>query len=286
MVVAYLDGTIMRGAPGSTRSAQAEAFVAAMRRFADEPDVKAVVLRIDSPGGSALASDLMWHAVRRLQKRKPVIVSLGDIAASGGYYVASAGSEIIAQDQSLVGSIGVVGGKIVVSELADRLGVNVEHLTRAKHADWDTPFKAWSPDQRRVFEAALHETYERFLARVAEGRGKPRAAIEAMAQGRLMPARRAREGGLIDRAGGFETALARARERAKLGADVPIEIWPREPSFLEALSQLTSGQTESRARSAVVEALGPRVSGGMVELLLSGEGLRAAAVLPYALELR
>jgi len=109
-----------------------------MHSLSDDEDVRAVVLRIDSPGGSALASDLMWHAVRRVAKHKPVIVSISDLCASGGYYVASAAARILAQDSSLVGSIGIVGGKIVFEDLAQRVGVHGERLKRGKHAGWQS----------------------------------------------------------------------------------------------------------------------------------------------------
>jgi protease-4 len=287
LVLAYLDGTIMRGGEGSFRSSHAEAFVSAMRRFGNDPEVEAVVLRIDSPGGSALASDLMWHAVRRVAKRKPVIVSLGDMAASGGYYVAAAGSEIVAQDQGLVGSIGVVGGKIVAEELSQRVGIHIEQLTRGEHADWMSPVRKWSPDERSVFEASLHETYDRFLMRVAEGRRKQRSQIEPLAEGRLMTARRARAGGLVDHEGGISTAIALARKRAKLPHAAPVEVWPEPPGLLEALSQLTSGDAESKVKAALIEPVLSSVSrAGIVEALLSPEGLRASAVLPYVLSLR
>jgi len=287
VVLAYLDGTIMRGSEGSFQSAHAEAFVTAMRKFANDPEVEAVVLRIDSPGGSALASDLMWHAVRRVAKRKPVIVSLGDMAASGGYYVAAAGTEIVAQDQSLVGSIGVVGGKIVAEELSDRVGVNIEQLTRGKHADWTSPVRKWSPEERMVFETSLHQTYELFLSRVAEGRGKQRSDIVPLAEGRLMTAQRARAGGLVDHEGGITAAMTIARKRARLPEAAPVQVWPEQPGLLQALGQLTRGEAESKVRAAVLSPLLGSVSrSGIVEALLSPEGLRAAAVLPYVLSLR
>jgi protease-4 len=201
--------------------------------------------------------------------------------------VAAAGSEIVAQDHSLVGSIGVMGGKIVAENLADRLGVNFALLARGKHAGWSSPARNWSPDERSRFEASLRETYDRFLSRIAAGRGRTRSQIEPLAEGRLMTARRAREGGLVDHEGGLDTAIALARKRAKLAESAPIEVWPEPPGFLQALSQLTSGQAESSLRSTllapVLDAL-PRA--GVVQTLLSSDGLRAAAVLPYVLSLR
>lgn len=283
----YLEGTIMRGTTTSIRSSHAEAFVRAMREFADTRDIQAIVLRIDSPGGSALASDLMWHAVRRAAKRKPVIVSIGDLCASGGYYVASAGTEIVAQDDSLVGSIGVVGGKIVAQELADRVGVRVEHLGRGKHAGWTSATRTWSSDERASMERLLNATYDQFIGRIAEGRNLQPAQIQPYAEGRLMTARRAREGHLVDQVGGLRSALMTALDRGKLPRSAPVQVWPERPSLFQALSDLTDG-SQSEARSAgaaphaLLRALLADTQPGIIETLLSGEQ-GPATVLPYLL---
>jgi protease-4 len=281
LVLAYLAGTIMRGTTASFRGAQSEAFVRAMRGFATDPQIKAVVLRIDSPGGSALAADLMWQAVRKVQKRKPVIVSIGDMCASGGYYVASAGSEILAQNESLVGSIGVVGGKLVASDLAARVGVHFVHLGRGKHAGWENATRKFTPDESLLFMHHLQDTYERFLARIAEGRKLTRTEIAPYAEGRLMTARRAREGKLVDAEGGLRAAIARARARAGLGSGAPVQVWPEKPSFLEALTNL-SENTESESSSALLAKLVGARQVALIETLLSPDAA-SAAVLPYVL---
>jgi protease-4 len=280
VVLAHLNGTIMVGADKSFKSAHARPFVKAMREFADDKDVRAVVLRIDSPGGSVLASDMMWHALRRVAKRKPVIVSVGDLAASGGYYVASAGSEIMAQDDSIVGSIGVVGGKLVGEELAKRIGVHFERLARGKRAGWTSAAHAFTDDERSAFEAMLREGYDRFIARIIEGRHMTRERIAPLAEGRIMSARRAREGGLVDKLGGLREALARARERGGLPPDAPVQVWPERPTLFQALSQLTGGS--QAIGSALLE--GQHVE-GFVQLLLAGEA-NEAAVMPFQLDVR
>ena len=229
-----------------------------------------------------MASDLMWHAVRRVVKRKPVIVSIGDMAASGGYYVASAGTLIVAQDQSLVGSIGVVGGKIVAADLADRLGVHVETLTRGRHAGWQSTFRRWNAEDREAFERSLRSTYDRFLSRIATGRNMKPSAIAPMAEGRLMTARRAREGGLVDVLGGVQTALALARKRGGVDAATPLEIWPVKPGLLQALTNMVDRtQTKSAALSVARSTLDHP---GILETLLDGDG-EVAAVLPFILTL-
>jgi protease-4 len=279
LVLAHLDGTIMMGGDKSFRSAHARSFVQAMREFADDKEVKALVLRIDSPGGSVLASDMMWHALRRVAKRKPVIVSIGDMAASGGYYVASAGTEIMAQELSIVGSIGVVGGKIVVEDLAERAGVNVERLARGRRAGWTGAMHAFTDDERGAFQAMLQSSYDRFLARIAEGRKMTREKITPLAEGRIMSARRAHQGGLIDRIGGLRDALTRARERGGLKADTPTQVWPERPTLMQAISQLTSG-----SQALHTSLLSGQPLGGFVELLIAGEASHAA-VMPFLLRL-
>jgi protease-4 len=280
LVLAYLDGTITRGSPSNVRGAQAGGFVHAMRGFADDDNVRAVVLRVDSPGGSAMASDLMWQAVRKVAKHKPVIVSIGDMCASGGYYVASAGTEIMAQNESLVGSIGVVGGKVVAEDLAKRVGVHVEHLSRGKHAGWQSAARAFSPDERNMFEHQLKDTYARFVSRIGEGRKLTASQIEPYAEGRLMTAQRAREGHLVDSEGGLQQAIKRAAQRGGLGADVRVQVWPERRTFLQEIAELTSGA--GGESSSLLKQLRAVERIGLIETLLEGDGM-SAAVLPYVL---
>lgn len=285
IVLAHLDGTIMRGNDNSVQSAHAVPFVAAMREFADDDDVRAVVLRIDSPGGSASASDMMWQAVRRVAGRKPVIVSVGDMAASGGYWVASAGTEIVADDRSLLGSIGVVGGKIVAEELGERAGVEVTHLTRGKHAAWMSAMRGFSDDERQAFERSLNHTYGQFIRRISAGRDMTAEQIDPVAQGRIMTGARAREGGLVDLEGGLREALALAREKAQLPDDVDVQVWPKQPTLLEQIAELTGG-AEARAGllSQVLQLGRVESAAGVLETLILGDDSHIAA-LPFVLRL-
>jgi protease-4 len=287
LVLAYLTGTIMDGDPSSVRGADAEPFVAAMRRFADDENVRAVVLRIDSPGGSAPASDRMWHALARLSKRKPVIVSVGDMAASGGYYIASAGTEILARDDSLVGSIGVVGGKIVAADLAQRSGVHFERLQRGQNSGWPSAVHRFSDSERAAIRELLESTYRLFLERVALGRKLPQARIEAVAEGRLLMGGTAREAGLVDAEGGLSEALARARKLGGLGAEAPLEVWPQERSLVEQLVHgVSSGPVggASLAQRLLLRAVDLPPS-AVLEVLLAGRQ-QAAAALPFTLQIR
>lgn len=283
IALAYLDGTILSGSEDAVESAHSAPFVKELRRLGDLAEVKAVVLRIDSPGGSALAADAMWHAVRRVVKRKPVIVSIGDLAASGGYYVASAGTKILADDESVVGSIGVVGGKIVGEELSQRLGVHSERIARGKRAGWMSSLHAFSDDERVAITGLLEDTYARFLDRIAEGRNLPKEKILPLAEGRIMSGKRAREGQLVDERGGLVEALAMARSMAKLGADAPIEVWPPQRSFLDQIAQLASGPTgKVQVRSMLPALLPSALARGLPTALVASDDLQLA-VLPFAL---
>jgi protease-4 len=284
LVLAYVAGTIGESDNEGADGVQSGPFVKAMRRFADDVNVKGVVLRIDSPGGSALASDKMWHAVRRVAKRKPVIVSIGDMAASGGYYIACAGSEIFASSSSIVGSIGVVGGKIVADKLASQVGVHATSLVRGRNANWLSPIERFSESERAALQRALEETYSIFVSRVREGRQLTDAQIATVAEGRIMSGKRATEGKLVDRAGGLYEALAHLRDKTGVSDKEAVEVWPKERSIFTRLSSAMSGGAESRA---LLGQLLPDVlpKSPLATLLLSGDA-KPLAVLPFAFEVQ
>ncbi len=269
--VAYLTGEIIEGTEGTFERTASDPFINALRRWGDDRLVRAVVLRIESPGGSALASDRMWHMVRRVAGRKPLIVSLGDVAASGGYYVASAGSHILATPGSVVGSIGVVGGKMVVQNLAERAGMRVDSLKRARNALWLSPFAPFTESERARFENLISGTYDLFLKRIAEGRKRPVAELLPAAEGRVMGGARALELGLIDGIGGLSQAIEIARERGKLTPRSPIEVWPDSQDTLRALSSMFSAQQPHLASHAtlsqLLEAAKPLVSSPLLSVL-------------------
>jgi protease-4 len=286
IALAYLTGQIGESEHDQGSGASSGPFIKAMRRFADDRDVKAVVLRISSPGGSALASDKMWQAVTRVAKRKPLIVSVGDMAASGGYYVACAGSEIFAQSDSIVGSIGVVGGKIVGESLANKLGVHAAALRRGQNAGWMSPFHPFTPSERNALQLAMRETYDTFLSRVHDGRKLDGARLDAVAEGRIMSGKRAQAGGLVDTIGGLPEALASARNKAHLGDEAQVEVWPKERSVLERASHLMSG-AESHAQSPVellLQAFPQLAEAPVVQAWVRGD-LSPLAALPYVLNL-
>jgi protease-4 len=241
VALVFVNGNITDGESGSMGDAVSGPFVRAMERLENDDDVKAVVMRINSPGGSALASDRMWDAARRLGEAKPLIASIGDMAASGGYYIASAADEILAHPNSLVGSIGVVGGKFNFAGLAENIGVNTYILQRGKRAAWSTPVRGLKPTERQAFEGLLRDTYDRFIDRVAVGRKMEREAVLAAAEGRVMTAQDGKVLGLIDEMAGLSEALIRARAAAGLGPEAPVELWPSSKGMIDAINDLLSG---------------------------------------------
>lgn len=238
VALVFVTGTIVEAEKASMGDAASGPFIREMERLADDENVKAVVLRINSPGGSALASDRMWEAARLVSEVKPLIASVGDMAASGGYYIASAADEILAHPDSIVGSIGVVGGKFNFEGLATELGINTYVLQRGKRAAWSTPVRGLTPTERRAFEILLRDTYDRFIERVAEGRQMDRDKVLAAAEGRVLTAQDAQVLGLIDEMAGLSDAIDKARVSGGLGPDSQIEVWPASKGILDAINEL------------------------------------------------
>ena len=230
-VVAMVEvtGTIKSGSsvPGRerARATGSRRFIKEMKAVADDPRVKAIVLRVDSPGGSALASDLMWRALSRASLSKPIVVSMADVAASGGYYVAGIrGASILASPATITGSIGVVSGKIEASRLYEMLGVKKELIAAGKRAGFFSEARGFSEDDLAKLEADLDAHYALFLSRMAEGRGKTTEEMHAVAQGRVWTGRQALANGLIDAHGGLFEALGKVRSVLGLDAKAPLAI--------------------------------------------------------------
>jgi protease-4 len=243
--VVFAQGTIVRGSNGTDPWSQqryvgSETLGTILRELAEDSEVAAVVLRIDSPGGSALASDLMLREVIRLAERKPVVVSMSDVAASGGYYIASKASGIVAEPATITGSIGVVGGKFVLRRFQeDLLGITHDTLKRGANADFFSTLDHFSPQQAELYERLMLRIYEAFVGHVADGREMTREAVDTVAQGRIWTGRQALEHGLVDQLGGLDTALDLARQKAGLKPEeaTAIDFYPRPPSLMEFLSR-------------------------------------------------
>ena len=251
IAVLYATGTISSGrsAPdgGSTGS---ETFVEWLRKVRVDPSVRAIVVRVDSPGGSAIASEVMWRELMLTRDLKPLIVSMGDVAASGGYYIAVPAHTIVAEPGTLTGSIGVVTGKFVLGGAADKLGVGTGSVSDGKRAEIYSPFRPFSADERARVEEQMRTTYELFVSRVATGRRSSREKIDAVGQGRVWTGHQALERGLVDELGGLGRAIRLAKERAKLDVtkDVDLVVYPQKPSLYDLFSNpITPGLTAAGA---------------------------------------
>jgi protease-4 len=219
--IALLDvvGTIDSGESRRDRAGRQVAGSETIGKFLDharESDaIRAVVLRVDSPGGSALASDLLWRKISLLREKKPVVASFGDVAASGGYYLAVASSHIVAEPTSITGSIGVIGGKLVAQDLTRRLAIRRESIRRGAHAEYESLFSPFSQQEAANLQGQLLEFYrEDFLKKVAQGRRMEEEAVDAVGRGRVWSGRRALAHGLLDEIGGLSDAIQQARRLA------------------------------------------------------------------------
>jgi protease-4 len=200
-------------------------------------DVKAVVLRIDSPGGVGTAADAIWREVGETVRVKPVIASMSDVAASGGYYVAMGAQAVFAEPGTITGSIGVYGGKLSLRGFYDKIGVTKEELTRGRFAGLFSDYRPWTEDERLKVRSLLGTFYEEFVRKAALGRGRSREEIESVAQGRVWAGSAARQHGLVDRTGGLRDALDLAKEKAGIpkGQEVTLLILPERKGFFESL---------------------------------------------------
>ena len=202
-------------------AAGSDTVIKAIREAAKDDEVAAIVLRIDSPGGSALASDLIWREAERT--KKPVVASLSDTAASGGYYIAVAADKIVAAPGTLTGSIGVVGGKVAVGGALERYGVHTDVVSKGKNAGWLSMQSPFTAAEREVFLGTMKDVYRLFTSKVAAGRKLDMEKIEKLAEGRVFTGRMAKEAGLVDRLGTLDDAIDEAKALAGLAADEEIE---------------------------------------------------------------
>ncbi|MEU6792343.1 signal peptide peptidase SppA [Nonomuraea wenchangensis] len=230
---------------------------AALRAARRDEHVKAVVFRVDSPGGSYVASDTVWREVALTRKVKPVIVSMGDLAASGGYFVSMAADVIVAQPGTLTGSIGVYGGKPVFADLLQRMGISTEMVAEGANAGMFSASRAFSPEQWERVNAWLDRIYDDFVGKVASSRDLSRERTHELARGRVWTGADARANGLVDELGGLEDALALARKRAGLSESAPVRMYPRI-NPLERLRGPDSSEDKSAALARIrLDAWGP-----------------------------
>jgi protease-4 len=236
----------------------ADTIAAAFRAAVKDEAVKAIVFRVDSPGGSAVASDVIWReTVRAKEAGKPVIVSMGNVAGSGGYFVAMAANKIVAQPGTITGSIGVLAGKMVMTGFSDKIGVSWDAVHTSDNATmWSSNFD-FTPQQWAKFQQMLDRIYETFTRRVAEGRGLPREKVLEIAKGRIWTGEDARALGLVDGLGGLQEALRLAKDAAGIppDAEVRLELFPRKKTLLQIMAERMLGKEDETEKGVAAAAL-------------------------------
>ena len=243
IALVYVEGLINFGTstpvfPGSARVAGARTITGAIRDAREDSSIQAIVLRIDSPGGAATAADIIWRELSLAREQKPLVVSMADVAASGGYYIAAPAHAIVAQPGTLTGSIGVFSGKFAAAGAFDKLGVGVDGVTFGAQADIFSPVDRFSDGARAAMQAQVDDIYERFLQVVAEGRAMSRDEVHTIAQGRVWTGRQALVRGLVDELGGLRRAVVLAKARAGIDAEQEVMLvpYPGPRSFVEVLT--------------------------------------------------
>lgn len=294
----YAVGPIVTGKGGSSLfggdTVGSTTMIEAIRQADKDPKVKAIVLRVDSPGGSALASDLIWNELKRC--KKPVVASMSDVAASGGYYIAMGAKKVLAQPGTLTGSIGVVGGKIALKGLYDKIGITTDVISRGANAGILSSTDPFSKTERKAMEDLMADVYDQFLSRVEENRAKAgkkftRKELLQLADGRIWTGRQALERGLVDALGSLDDAIAEAKVMGGLdrNADTEYLILPKARSFLDTLLEGKlgadagiTGQVLSRA--AQFRELAQHLRS--IDVLMQLRNEPAWLILPHGLEIR
>src|SRR5436190_2658333 len=251
IAVVYAAGDIVSGRSSFGSSGEetigSDSLVKTINEARDDKGIKAIVLRIDSPGGSGLASDIIWRAIEAAKAKKPVVVSMSDVAASGGYYIACNANKIVAQPSTITGSIGVVGGKPVVKGFYDWIGVSNQYVMRGKNAGMFRETEKFNDTEQAKFKEFLNNTYDDFITKVGKGSNKDKYYIMAIGQGRVWTGAQGKEKGLVDEYGGLDKAIEVAKQLANIPADKSIQrvIMPQPPTFLEQLMSAGNDDSDS-----------------------------------------
>lgn len=290
LAVVYGVGTISEGKDGVDpifgRVMGSATMARNIGQAADNDDVAAIILRIDSPGGSILGSDLIWHEIIKAREKKPVIASMSDVSASGGYYLAMACDSIVANPSTITGSVGVVSILFSLEKAFDKLGMNIQVIKRGRYADFFSNAKTLNEDERAKFRAQVAAAYERFVAKVAEARGLTVDEVELKARGRVWSGNMARSLGLVDRIGGLDEAVDCVRDMLGIPEDEDPElvVYPRPRKFIEMVlnpDQDLQGWSESPVLGL---RLPPDIVRGL-ELLGRFQSGRPDAVLPFSVQI-
>ena len=271
------EGDITRGDPDSsseTTGIESEHFNKLLRKVQNDSSIKAVIVRIDSPGGESTASDDMWRAMNQLSRKKPLVISMSDTAASGGYYMAMTGDPIVAYPGTLTGSIGVVFGKPNLHGLYDKLGIDKESLSRGRFAGIDSDYEPLSPEGRQKLREGIDDGYRSFVSKVAASRKRKFEEIEPLAQGRVWVGDQAKNNGLIDELGGIDRAIELVKQKANIPAKegVSLVVYPPRRSVWEMLFAQPTAEAMVSAKLAAIPGLrqfhaNVWLHGGMLRML-------------------
>ena len=282
----YAEGEIVDG-EGDDDQVGGTRFSRELRKLRHDESVKAVVLRVNSPGGSASASEVIQREIRLLKKVKPVVVSMGTYAASGGYWIAAYGDKIFAEPTTITGSIGVFGIQFDVKKLANDFGVTFDSVKTGKFADAMTISRPKTPEELAVLQRMIDWIYGEFIAKVAEGRNLTPARVEEVAQGRVWSGSDAKEIGLVDELGGLDAAIAYAAEKAGLGSNYRLVEIPRHKELIELIQEYIEGVAPRYASSnTLVGKIAARIEAELKLLRAFNDPQGIYARLPYRLDVR
>ncbi len=294
IAVVYANGAITSGRSGydpiNGAVIGSDTLIEHIRQARKDSQVRAIVLRVDSPGGSAAASDAVWRELmitKQERADRPLVVSMSDLAASGGYYIAMPAQVIVAEPSTLTGSIGIFGGKVVTGGVYGKLGANIQSTSVGRHAEINSPVRPYNAEELKKLQEQLQAFYDQFVEKVAEARHTTPEKIDAIAQGRVWTGQQAKQNKLVDELGGLDHAIAIAKQRAKIAADadVEIQIFPAPKSFYELVSDTFNGTSSSltmgqwlnqNLTAGEIDAL--RVMRGPLTLFRRGEPL---ALMPF-----
>jgi protease IV len=291
IAVVYAVGPITTGKSKSdfmgSESMGSTTIIEALRKADKDKQVAAIVLRVNSPGGSALASDLIWHETQVL--KKPFVASMGDVAASGGYYISMGAKKIFATPSTITGSIGVVGGKLAMKGLFDKIGITTETIERGKNSGLFSSSGKFTASQREVVTQMMQDMYGQFTEKAAKGRHMPVDKLRSLAGGRVYSGRQAKDNGLVDQLGTLHDAIIEAKKLAGISADTPvrIEALPEPTNFFEQLFGDLDSEKEVRLDSSVA-----KLAPGMMSIVRHAASLRAvfdrpaAFIMPFELDIR
>jgi protease-4 len=263
-----------------------DSIVEYIREIRADTSIRAIVLRVDSPGGGSTASDIIWRELmitKSGERGRPIIVSMSDLAASGGYYISMAGDVIVAQPGTLTGSIGIYTGKFVTGGSFGKLGANIEATSDGKHAEIYSPDRRFSDEERAKLTQSMQAFYDQFVEKVAEARHTTPEKIDQVAQGRVWTGQQAKQVGLVDQLGGLQDAIAVAKQRARIAAEEEVEVvvYPPRRSFYDVLSELSDSPPARSAGEMLFSLLGTRDQRVLAGLLAPSRLFRSGEALAY-----